>query len=80
MTPCHFGKFETWVPESNWYSEDGEEMWTGGYYRKTKSLKVPNMRDELHIADDFQPVIREQGSTKNWTIPNAKLWIDSLQK
>ncbi|MCK4654467.1 MAG: competence protein CoiA [Candidatus Cloacimonetes bacterium] len=79
VSPCHFDDFKAWVKESSWYSEDGEEISVGGYYRKTKSLKVPNMHDELHIADDFQPVIREQWSTKNWTIPNAKLWIDTLQ-
>lgn len=56
VLPCHFDDFEVWVEESNWCSADGDEMSAGGYYRKTKSLKVPNMRDELHIVDDFQSV------------------------
>ncbi|MDM8551740.1 competence protein CoiA family protein [Desulfobacterales bacterium HSG2] len=80
VSPYHFDKFETWVEESNWYSEDGDEMSAGGYYRETKSLKVPSTHNELHIADDFQPITRPQWSAKNWTVPNAKLWIDTSQK
>ena len=79
VLPCHFDSFSAWVEESQWYSEDGEEMYAGGYYRKTKSLKVPNMYNKLHIADDFRPTIREQWSNQNWTIPNTKLWINTSQ-
>lgn len=78
--PCHFDDFEIWVEESNWYSEDGEEMSAGGYFKKAKSLKSPNFSTQLHIADNFRPITRNNWSAKNWTVPDSKLWIDALYK
>jgi len=40
----------------------------------TLALRIYQLSDRLHIAEDFIAKDREQWNSKNWIIPKAKLW------
>lgn len=75
VCPFRFNKFELWVNE---YYNQYEDAVMGGYYRKAKSLKIPFSYNEIDIVNNFAPIIRQEWKSKNWIIPNAKLWIGKL--
>ncbi len=79
VTEYHFDDLETWIEETHWYDYNGEERYGGGYYRKTKTLKIPStghiMPNKLHIAEDFQPRTHQYVNLITRTLINTKLWV-----
>ncbi len=80
VLPCHFGNFQIWVKESEWYDEDDEYRQEGGYYSNARTLKKPIMYPggPLNIAEDFAPKARSRFDSKNWSVPECNIWFDSL--
>jgi competence protein CoiA len=71
----HFDPYLRHVPESNWYSEDGEEMSAGGFSKKSKRFRCPVRGDVLDLARDFVPKSREMWNENGFTIPAAKIFV-----
>ena len=78
VMPYHFKPFCTWVEESEWYDENGEYRQEGGFYRETKTLKIPISFPGpiLHLADDFTAKARKESRFEYHTIPQSRLWVD----
>lgn len=49
-------------------------------YQKLSRLKVPLVNSELTITDDLKPIDREELTTREWSVPAAKLFIRPLAK
>jgi competence protein CoiA len=75
VVPYRFEPHYRRVLESSWYSEEGEEMNTGGYTRKSKRWRAPVRGETLNLATDFVPRQREWWKGGDLTIPFAKLYI-----
>jgi competence protein CoiA len=65
----------TRVPETSWYSDDGEKITAGGYNRKSKRYRMPVRGETLNLARDFVPRQREWWKGGDLTVPFAKLFI-----
>ncbi|MCG2741654.1 MAG: hypothetical protein L6300_15670 [Syntrophaceae bacterium] len=78
VIPYHFKPFSTWVEESEWYDEDGEYRQEGGFFRETKTLKIPISLPGsiLHLAEDFTAKLRKKSGFEYHTIPQYRLWVD----
>jgi len=72
----HFDPYLRHVPETSWYSEDGEELTAGGYTPKSKRYRSPTPGKVLNLARDFAPQDREWWKSGDLIVPCAKLFID----
>jgi hypothetical protein len=70
---------------THWQHEHYYNADYGGYYKTSKTKKeVLYPKEEsnkiLHLAEDFIPSNRKPFRVKNWVIPEALIWIDTLKK
>jgi len=80
VSPYHFDKFQIWVNESEWYDQGGKYRQEGGYYRDAHTLKRSFRcpKSLINIVEDFFPRKRRRFDTKNWSVPECNIWLDSL--
>jgi len=78
VTAYHLNPFSTYVEETEWYDDNGDHRQEGGYFRETKTLKVPIpfTGPALHLAEDFMPKPRKALEFNYHQIPTSKLWVD----
>ena len=68
------------LSETDWYQENHDEAYYGGGRRLVKSYKtVTWAAQSLDLLQDFRPTIRKKFPTKRYTVPDCRLWIDSLR-
>jgi len=81
INPYHFDKFQIYVEERQWYDENGDEQYAGGYYKDARALKLPIQYpgNHLNIIEDFLPRRRPKFDSKNWSIPSCNIWMDSMR-
>ena len=72
----HFDPHLLNVRSTEWRSEDGEEMSSGGYQRKSKRYRVPIRSGTLNLAKHFVPKRRESWESRDMTVPEAKLFME----
>ncbi len=79
IIPYHLKPFSTWVDESEWYDENGDSRQEGGFYRETKTLKIPIPfpGSILHLAEDFTAKPRRESRFEYQNIPQSRLWVDT---
>jgi len=82
VRPYHLGSFYTYKEETEWYGEYGDLNTGGGDWEEKKSYKTPVQCpiNNLHIANDFIPMIRKcTRREKNKFPDNLKIWIDNKE-
>jgi len=73
----HFETVTLRKESAEWYDSDGELMSVEGYDYKAKRLKTINaLENELSIDQDFKISYRNSFYSKNWIIPQSKIYID----
>jgi competence protein CoiA len=72
----HFDPHYMKIPETSWYSEDGEKVSAGGYTRKSKRYRTPIRGRTLNLATDFVPRNRDRWEGNDLIIPPATLYMD----
>ena len=70
----HFDPYLRRIPESNWYSEDGEEMSAGGFSKRSKRYRCPIKCNTFNLAKDFVGKKREAWISNEMAIPNAMIF------
>jgi competence protein CoiA len=80
VAPYHFDPYLLHVPHSEWRSEDGEEMSSGGYDRFSKKFKTPARGRLLDIATDFVPVDHPGFVGGSMIVPPCRLFKDRFGK
>lgn len=76
----HFAPYYTFVEETSWYGEGGEEMSAGGFDRKSKRYRTPVRGKTLNLLTDFVSHDRDEWQSQDLTIPRAKLYVDRYPK
>jgi len=76
----HFGPHYIRVPETSWYSEDGEEMTAGGYNRKSKRYRTPERGQTFNLAKDFVRCDIDWWKGGDLIVPKAKLFVDKTMR
>jgi competence protein CoiA len=76
----HFAPYYTYVEETSWHGEGGEEMSAGGYDRKSKRYRTPVRGKTLNLLTDFVPRVREEWQSRDLKIPRAKLYVHRYPK
>ncbi len=79
VVPIHFSEHRLYVGESTWYSDDGESMSAGGYYKKSRRFRTPEVGQPLDIARSFRPKERSEWKGGNIFVPKCRILIDDLK-
>lgn len=82
VIPIHLEKVLRHVHYDEVYNSYGEYMTVGGYNKRLKDRKeiVKYPHGLIKIANDFNQKLREQFSTKHYTLPRCLLWQDSYRR
>ena len=80
VLPVHFDPYLLDVPLSSWYESGGTEVSVGGYSRYSKRYRRALVHDPIDLVDDFSPKKRNAFQMENYSIPQATLWSDKLEK
>ncbi|ENM5843715.1 hypothetical protein V4V60_003908 [Vibrio mimicus] len=80
IIPVHFSEYQLYVEASSWYDEFGEEQSAGGYYKSSKRYKTPCFGNELNLANDFTPRLKQSWSRGSVYVPQCTIFADRKQK
>lgn len=76
IIPVHFDEHQVLVEESNWFTSDGDEMSAGGYYRKSKRYRTPNLGSKLNILKGFRATERDSWLGGDIIVPDCRILTD----
>ncbi len=76
VVPVHFDEHQLYVEERSWFESGGNEVSAGGYYKKSKRFRTPNLGRSVNILRDFRPTSRNSLCVPDYTIPECRLLID----
>jgi competence protein CoiA len=57
-----------------------DSNWSQGYEYKAKKLKIPIMPKKYFLIKDFKVLDRNSFFSKNWSVPNCKIFYDGNEK
>lgn len=80
VKPVHYGPEIRHVEYRDWYDEDGDRHYGGGYDKPYRIIKKPVYGRDIDIADDFTLHLRDEFTPENErkAVPMCRIWRDSL--
>jgi hypothetical protein len=80
VKPVHYGLEIRHVEYRDWYDEDGDHHYGGGYDKPYRIVKKPMYGRDIDIAGDFTLHLRDEFTPENErkAVPMCRIWRDNL--
>lgn len=79
VLPIHLSQFKRYIPENEFYNQEGEYIYAGGYSKPLKNRRIINPAPQglIDIGSNFRSKFRDPFKAK---VPQCLIWHDSLEQ